>query len=121
MKSKSKRWYTILEAARVCALKDLKDPKKGLKPFTARELAAQAHIKVGTPKPEAKKELTPELVASAWLGKMVNWGYVARAGSRAGEGGRRWVRLYEITKWGLKYRPQFKVKKVAANKAKKEK
>lgn len=115
MKSKSKRWYTILEAVRVCAMKDPEEPKKGLKPFTARELAVQAHIKVGPPKADAKKELTPELVASAWLGKMVNWGYVARAGSSAGKDGGRWVRLYEITKWGLKYRPQFKVKKAAAN------
>jgi DNA-binding IclR family transcriptional regulator len=60
----------------------------------------------------------PAGVASAWLGKFVRWGYVVRSGSASGE--KRWVRVYELTKWGHKYDPKYSQRKpvprkVAAN------
>ena len=40
--------------------------------------------------------------ASAWLGKMVRWGYVARDGTVSGD--RHWVRVYTLTDYGKRWK-----------------
>lgn len=47
-------------------------------------------------------------VASAWLGKFVRWGYVLRVGRRNGDGRGRPTTVYQLTSWGLRFRPGLK-------------
>jgi len=81
-----KPWQGILLAMRTCKA-----------PFGAAELAAAAGL---SPGPRS----TAEAIASAWLGKMVRWGYAVRVAREAGRRGRART-LYEVTRWGRKYAP----------------
>ena len=71
-------WYLILKAARK------------LDPLTSYALAGEVGTTVN--------------IASAWLGKFCRWGYVVRVGSA--RGARRWVRVYELTRWGRRFKPK---------------
>jgi hypothetical protein len=87
-----KPWYAVLLAARKASL----DRKR---PFTASDVAREAGIK-GT------KVSSAERIASAWLGKFHRWGYVLRTGSAKGE--KRWIGIYEMTDWGMRFKPSDK-------------
>ncbi len=96
-------WYGILKAARRAAVDGI---------VTSDKLA------------EAIKD--EPRVASAWLGKFVRWGYVLRVGRRNGEGRGRPTTLYQLTSWGIRFKPEAKVvvdvpeqMKIAANPKKK--
>lgn len=75
-------WYGILRAARRVAVDGQ---------ITSDVLA------------EATK--TETRVASAWLGKFVRWGYVLRVGRKNGTGRGRPTTIYQLTGWGLRFRP----------------
>jgi len=48
-------------------------------------------------------DLTPK-DASAWLSKLTKWGYLRLAGKAPGPV--RAVNRYELTRWGLRFRPK---------------
>lgn len=74
-------WYRMLEHVRRLASRG---------DVTSAALATKARI--------------PPAVASAWLGKLCSWGYVRRVARRAhGKGRPRTV--YELTRWGTRFRP----------------
>lgn len=76
----SMAWQDILDAARRAALRG---------PITSAAVAAEAGV--------------DPRVASAWLGKFCRWGYVVRSGTTPGE--KRWTRTYELTAFGIRYKP----------------
>jgi predicted ArsR family transcriptional regulator len=85
-------WYEVLYSARrIGSQEGVEKGKKVLLavPFTSASLAE-------------KTGLTPA-IASAWIGKFQRWGYVVLAGKGQSTGGRP-ARLYELTKWGLRYK-----------------
>lgn len=79
-------WYGVLKAVRKLTGND---PERD---FTAEELALGAGLK-GT------ERSSPRHIASAWLGKMVRWGYVVRSGAATTGTSRR---SYRITRWGIR-------------------
>jgi len=75
------KWHDILQVVRGLA------SRKGQ--FTSRDLASAAKMRLA--------------VASGWLGKFARWGYVKRVGAVAmEEGSQRWLRLFELTRYGAK-------------------
>jgi len=81
-------WMDVLEAVR-------KLSEAG--EFTAPDLAKEARIKKG-------EKSTADQIASAWLGKFCRWGYVIRKGTIPGQ--KKWIRMYEITKFGREFTPK---------------
>lgn len=61
----------------------------------------------------------PNNVCSAWLGKFTRWGYLKRSGSVAGP--KRWIRTYELTKWGFSFKRSSRRRRLVANPKKKKK
>jgi exoribonuclease II len=82
-KNKPPGWWRILLAVRRVAHRN---PR-----FTSAEVGSEAKISPAE--------------ASAWLGKMVRWGYVIRTGSVMVEEAPRWERLYALTRRGEDRRP----------------
>lgn len=82
-------WWDVLQAVRRVSL-------AGERLFTAVDVAREAGI-------EGTERSAPGDIASAWLGKFVRWGYVIQKGTAKGE--KRWIRTYEVTKYGLE-RPE---------------
>ncbi len=76
----------------------------GKRAFTASALASEAGIQA-TIGDDGFPISTALDIASAWLGKMVRWGYVLRAGSEPSTGGKGWARLYILTSFGVNRRP----------------
>jgi predicted ArsR family transcriptional regulator len=84
-------WFQILEVAKELSGTERSD-------FTAAELAERAGIKqtgVGT----------PNQIASAWVCKLRDWGYVETNGT-ASKGAGRPANLYRITEKGLNCQPE---------------
>jgi len=81
-------WYDVLRHARRFA--DGGGPESAT--VTAPDLAREAKM--------------PLREASAWLAKFVKWGYAERVGSAPY--GKRWVRLFLLTKSGMTRKPPTK-------------
>lgn len=93
-------WYDVLLAARAIGSEaEKKDGKtyRAAVPFTAAQLAEEAGFK-------ATERSGARDIAAGWISKLVRWGYVKRVGKDESAGGRPVVR-YELTTWGLKFRP----------------
>jgi predicted ArsR family transcriptional regulator len=84
-------WYQILEVA-----KELSGAEKS--DFTAAELAARAGIK-------QTGVATPNQIASAWICKLRDWGYIETNGT-AVKGPGRPTNIYRITDKGLACQPE---------------
>ena len=93
--AKQAPWFVVLEAAR-------KASRNGKRVFTAAELTEESELQ-GTIGKDGFPVSKPEQIASAWLGKFCRWGYACRNGSTGN--GKRWVRTYEMTEYGLKRKP----------------
>lgn len=85
-------WYEILDAAR-----ELSGPDQAH--FTARDLAARAHLKdAGV--------ATAAQIAAAWIGKLRSWGYLEDMGPTPSGSSGRPPHVYRITEKGLSARPE---------------
>lgn len=84
-------WFRILESVRKISL-------DGARSFTAAELAAEVGF-------ERAGTATEQQLASGWLSKFVRWGYVVHDGTEKPEGAPRWIRKYQITKFGKMVEP----------------
>ncbi len=84
-------WFRILESVRKISL-------DGQRSFTAAELAQEAAL-------ERVGSATEQQLASGWLSKFVRWGYVVHDGTAKPEGANRWIRKYQITKFGKMCEP----------------
>jgi hypothetical protein len=86
-------WFDYLEAVRrVSRRKKRKGEDIG---FTAEDLVEEAEI--GPTKDSSAKQ-----IASGFLSKLTRWGYIKRHGKQGA------LRVYKITRWGLKYKPRKK-------------
>ena len=84
MAKRSDQWYGILEAVRRIAARKHE--------FTVHDLVDAARIADGG-------TATAAQIASAWLAKFTNWGYVVRAGQLE-QPGRKPLGTYSITEEG---------------------
>lgn len=105
MKSESGLWRKMLEAVRTLKAEDVA--------ISSSALGVVANLDVK--------------VASAWLCLLGKWGYVRRVGKETVAG--RWGYIWELTRFGIEYRPGKAAKravkptplKIAANPGKKKK
>lgn len=107
-------WYEVLKAARRVGSRSRKEGGKTFLDaveFTAAQLADEAGLVSRRLTVEEKKLIeqgemkppgSPNDLAAAWIGKFVRWGYVHPTGKKDSTGGRP-VRLYALTRWGLRF------------------
>lgn len=90
-KAPRKAWLGVLDAVRAVAQQKT--------PFGSADVAKALGMAPG--------------VASAWLGKFARWGYVLRVGHKSVKfGAGAPPVLFEVTRWGMEFRPGAKVTKM---------
>jgi hypothetical protein len=80
-------WIVVLEAVRRAS-------HGGEREFSSFDLVPEAGFR-------PTRRSSAVQIASGWLSKLTRWGYVRRKGAEPH--GKRWVRLYALTKWGKSY------------------